>query len=152
MFRLLLLSHSVISDSLWLHGLQQARLPCPSLSLGACSNSCLLSWWCHPTLSSSASPFSSCLQSFPASGSFLMSRFFTSGGQSIGASASANSPSQEGWLFLGLNGLISLQSKGLFKSLWYTYIYVVHKLYNHVFLSLANQYLLEVLSNQHLLQ
>ena len=64
----------VVSDSMPSNGLQHARLPCPSLTPGACSNSCLLSWWCHPTLSSSASPFSSCLQSFPASGSFLMSR------------------------------------------------------------------------------
>ena len=78
------LSLSVMSDSLWPHGLQQARLPCPSPSLGACSNSCPLSWWCHPTISSSVVPFSSHLQSFPASGSFQMSQFFTSGGQNIG--------------------------------------------------------------------
>ena len=84
---LLLLGHSVMSCSLWAHRLQHAWLPCPSPSPGTHSNSCVLSQWCHPTISSSV-PFSSCLQSFPASGSFLMSWCFTSGGQSIGASAS----------------------------------------------------------------
>ena len=83
---LLVFSCSVVSDSLWPHGLH-ARLPCPSPSPGAWSNSCPLSWWCHPTISSSVIPFSSCLQSFPASGSFLMSWLFTSGGQSTGAQA-----------------------------------------------------------------
>ena len=78
----------MMSHSLWPHGLQHARLPCPSLSPGAYSNSCPLSQWCHPTISSSVVPFSSCLQSFPASGSFPVSWLFTSGGQSIGASAS----------------------------------------------------------------
>ena len=87
---LLFFSHPVISDSLQPHGLKHARLPCPSPSLGACWNSCPLSWWCHPTVSSSVVPFSSCLQSFPASGSFPMSWFFTSGGQSIGASVLAS--------------------------------------------------------------
>ena len=86
----MLFSHSVLSDSLWPHGLQHTRLPCPSLSPGACSNSCPLSWWCHPTISSSVVPFSSCLQFFPASVSFLMSWLFTLGGQSIGVSASAS--------------------------------------------------------------
>ena len=81
-------SHSVVSDSLPSHGLQQARLPCPSPTSGAYLNSCPSSWWCHPTISSSVVPFSSCLQSFPASGSFPMSQFFESGGQGIGASAS----------------------------------------------------------------
>ena len=70
---LLLLSRSVMSDSLWPHGLQHARLPCPSLSPRACSNWCLLSWWCHTTILSSVIPFSSCLQSFPAAGIFPMS-------------------------------------------------------------------------------
>ena len=79
-----------VSIALQPHGLHQARLPCPSPAPGACSNSCPLSRWCHPTISSSAVPFSSCLQSFPASGSFLMSWLFTSDGQSIGASASAS--------------------------------------------------------------
>ena len=86
---LLLFSHSVVSNSLRLHGLQHAMLPCPSLSPGVCSNSCPLSQWCHPTISSSVIPFS-CLQFFPGSGSFLMSQFFVSGGQSIGAPASAS--------------------------------------------------------------
>ena len=83
-------SHSVVSNSLWPHGLQHARLPCPSPNLRACSNSCPLSWWCHPTILFSVAPFSSCLQSFPTSGSFQMSQFFTGGGQSIGVSASAS--------------------------------------------------------------
>ena len=83
-------SCSVISDSLRPHGLQHARLPCPSPTTGACSNSCPSSWWCHPTIPSSVIPFSSCLQSFPASGSFPMSWFFASGGQTIGVSASAS--------------------------------------------------------------
>ena len=101
--------------SLWPHGLQHARLPCPSLSSGACSNLCPLSRWCHPTISSSVIPFSSCLQSFPASGSFPMSQFFESGGQSMGASASTSvlSMSIQCLFPLGLTGLISLQSKGL---------------------------------------
>ena len=82
---------SVMSNSLWPpHELQHARLPCPSVSPRACSNSCPLSCWCHPTISSSVTPFSSFPQSFPASGSFLMSQLFVSGGQSIGASASAS--------------------------------------------------------------
>ena len=83
-------SCSVVSDSLRPHELQHARPPCPSPTPGVCSNSCPLSRWCHPTISSSVLPFSSCLQSFPASGSFLMSQFFASGGQSIGFSASAS--------------------------------------------------------------
>ena len=81
-------SHSVVSDSSRPHGLQHTRPPCPSLTPGAYSNSCPLSWWCHPTISSSVVPFSSHLQSFPASGSFPMSQFFPSGGQNIGVSAS----------------------------------------------------------------
>ena len=83
-------SHSVVSDSFWHHGLQHARLPCPSPTPGAYSNSCPSSRWCHPTISSSVVPFSSCLQSFPESEYFLISRFFTSGGPSIGVSASAS--------------------------------------------------------------
>ena len=83
-------SCSVMLDSLWLHGLQHARLSCPSPTPGACSNSCPLSWWSHPIISSSVVPFSSCLQSLPASGTFLMSQFFESGGQSLRASASAS--------------------------------------------------------------
>ena len=87
---LLFFSHSVVLDSLWPHGLQHARLSYPSPTPGACSNSCPSSRWCHPTISSSVLPFSSCLQSFPASGSFQMSQLFASGGQSTGASASAS--------------------------------------------------------------
>ena len=107
--------HSVMSQSLWPHGLQHARLPCPSPTPGACSNSCPSSRWCHPTISSSVIPFSSYLQSFPASGSFPVSQFFTSSGQSIGTSASASiAPMNIQDLFpLGWTGWISLQSKGL---------------------------------------
>ena len=89
-----LFSHSVMSDSLQPHGLQHPRLPCPSPSPGACSNSCLLSWWCYPTISSSVVPFS-CLQSLPASGSFPVNQFFTSGGQSIRSFSFSISPSNE---------------------------------------------------------
>ena len=104
-----------MSDSLWAHGRQHARLPCPSLTPGACSNSCPSSQWCHPTISSSVIPFSSCLQSFPASGFSPVNQFFTSGGQNIGASTSASvlPMTIQEWLPLGLTGLISLQSKGL---------------------------------------
>ena len=108
-------SHSVMSDSLQPHGLQHARLPCPSPTAGACSNSCSSSRWCHPTISSSVVPFSSRLQSFPASGSFPLSQLFTSGGQSIEVSASASIllVNIQDWFPLGLTGWISLQSKGL---------------------------------------
>ena len=112
---LLLFSPSVVSSSLRSHGLQHARHPCPSPSLRVCSNSCPLSWWCHPITSSSVIPFSSCLQSFPASGYFLMNWLFASGGQGIGASAVARvlSMNVQNWFPLGLTGFISLQSKGL---------------------------------------
>ena len=83
-------SHSVVSDCLWPNELQHTRLPCPSSAPRACSNLCPLSWWCHPTISSSVIPFSSCPQSFPTSGSFPVSQFFESGGQIIGVSASAS--------------------------------------------------------------
>ena len=107
-------SHSVMSDSLRPHGLQHTRPPCPSQTPGVYSNSCPLSWWCHPTISSSVVPFSSHLQSFPALGSFPMSRFFTSGGQSIGVSASASvlPMNTQDWSPLGWTGWISLLSKG----------------------------------------
>ena len=100
-----------MSDSLQPHGLQQARLPCPSPTHRDCSNSCPLSWWSHPTISSCVIPFSSCPQSFPASVSFPMNQFFVSGGQSIGASASTSvlPMNIQGWL----TGWVSLQSKGL---------------------------------------
>ena len=111
----LLFSRSVMSSSLRPHGLQHTMLPCPSASSGACSNSHPLSQWCHPTISSSIVPFFSCLQSFPASGSFPMSQLFASGDQSIGASASAPVPPMnfQNLFPLGLPGYISLQSKGL---------------------------------------
>ena len=104
-----LLSHVY---SLQPHGLQHTRLPCPSLPPRVCSDLCLLSRWCCLTISSSASPFSFCLQTFPASGSFPMSQLFS--GQSIRASASASvlPMNSQGWCPLGLTGLISLQSKG----------------------------------------
>ena len=112
-------SCSVLSDSLQhgLHGLQHARLPCPSPTSEACSNSCPLSRWCHPTISSSVISFSSCLQSFPASGSFPMSQFFTSGGQSIGVSTSASvlPVNIQDWFPLGWTSWISLHSKWLSK-------------------------------------
>ena len=109
-----LFSYSVVFDSVWPHGLH-ARLPCPSPSPGACSSSSPLNRWCHPTVSSSVVPFFSCLQSCPASGSFLMSQLFASGSQSIGASASASVllMNIQDWFPLGLTGLISLQSRGL---------------------------------------
>ena len=108
-------SCSVMSNSLWPYGLQHTRLPCPSPTLRAYSNSCPLSRLCHPTITSSVVPFSSRLQSFPASGSFPMSQFFTSSGQSIGTSASASvlPVNIQDWFPLWLTGLISLQSKGL---------------------------------------
>ena len=111
----MLFSCSVVSNSLGPHGLQHARLFCPSLSPGVCSNSCPLNRWCHPIISSPVVPFSSCPQSFPASGSFPMSRLFASGGQSIGASALASvlPMSIQGRFPLGLIGLIFWQSKGL---------------------------------------
>ena len=107
-------SHSVMSDSLRPHGLQHTTFPCPSPTPGVYSNSCPLSRWCHPTILSSVIPFS-CLQSFPASGSFQMSRFFASGGQSIGVSASASvlPMNIQDWSPLGWTGWISLQSKEL---------------------------------------
>ena len=110
-------SHSVLSNSFWLQGLQHSRLPCPSPSPGACSNSCPLSPWCHQTISSSVTPFSSRPQSFPASGSFPMSWLLASGGKSTGASASASvlPVNKQGWFPLGLTGLIALLSSDLIK-------------------------------------
>ena len=108
-------SRSVVSDSLRPHGLQHARPLCPSPTPGVYSNSCPLSLWCHPAISSSVVPFSSHLQSSPASGSFPMSQFFSSGGQSFGVSASASvlPMNIQDWFPLGWTGWISLQSKGL---------------------------------------
>ena len=109
------LSHSVMSDSLWPHGMQHTKLPFPSPTPGACWNSCPLSQWCHPTISSSVIPISSCLQSFPASESFPVSQLFTSGGQSIGAPASTSvlPKNNQDWFPLGLTDLNFLQCKGL---------------------------------------
>ena len=108
-------SRSVVSSCLWSHGLQHARPPCPSSTPGVYPNSCPLSRWCHRTILSSVVPFPSCLQTFPASGSFPVSQLFAPGGQRIGVSASAsvlpmNIPD---WSPLGWTGWISLQSKGL---------------------------------------
>jgi len=111
-------SRSVISDFLWPCGLQHAKFPCPSPTPGACSNSCPLSWWCHPTISSSVVPFSSRLQSFPASGSFPRSQFFASGDQSIGVSA-LTCPSNEysGPISFKMDWLDVLAVQGTLKSL-----------------------------------
>ena len=108
-------SHSVVSNTLQPHGLQHARPPCPSPTPRVYTNSCPLSWWCHPTISSSVVPFSSSLQSFPAAGSFPMSQPFESGGQSTGVSASTLvlPMNTQDWSPLGWTGWISLQSKGL---------------------------------------
>ena len=110
-------SCSVMSNSLQPHGLQHTRIPCPSSTPRVCSNSDPSSQWCHPTISSSAVPFSSCFQYFPASGTLPMSQLFTSGGQSIGVSASALvlAMNIQSWFPLGLTGLITLLSKGLSK-------------------------------------
>ena len=138
-------SCSVVSDSLRPHGLQHARLPCPSPTPRVCSNSCPLSWWYHPTITSSIVAFSSCLQSFPASGSFPVSQFFTSGGQSIGVSASAISPSN------GYSALISfsidwfdlLAIQGTLKSLLQHYSAKVPILWHSGFFKLIIMYTIE---------
>ena len=108
-------SCSIMSYSLWLHELQHARPPCPSPTPGVYPNPCPLSQWCHPTISSSVVPFSSCPQSFLTSGSFQMSQLFASGGHSIGVSASTSIPpmNTQDWSPLGWTGWISLQYKGL---------------------------------------
>ena len=113
----MLFSHSVVSDFLQPQGLQHSGLPYPLLSSGVCSNSCSLSWWCHPTISSYVTLFSSCLQLFPASGSISVSQLFTSGGQRIGASASPSvlPMNIQGWFPLWLTGLISMLSKGFLR-------------------------------------
>ena len=127
------------------HGLQHARLLCPSPSLGACSNSCPLNRWCHPTITSSVVPYSSCLQSFPASESFQMCWFFASGDQSIGISASASvlSVNIRDWFPLGWTGWISLQAKRLsspipqFKSnSWHSAFFIVQL--SHPYLTTGN--------------
>ena len=138
------ISHAVMSDSLQPHGLQHTRLACPSPTLRVCSKSCPSSQWCYPTISSSVVPFSSCLQSLPASGSFPMSQFFALGGQSIGVSASASvfPMNIQDWFPLGLPGLISLLSRGLsrvFSSttkvsvLWHSAFFIVQ--YSHPYMT-----------------
>ena len=116
---LLLFSRWGMSDSLWIHGLQHARLPCPSLSSRVCSNSCPSSWWCHPTIASTVAPFSSCLQSFPAPGSFAVSQFFSSGSQNVGASSFSISPSNEYSVLISfrIDWLDLLAVQGTLKSL-----------------------------------
>ena len=113
-------SHSVMSNSLWPLGLQHARLPCPSPTPKVYSNSCPLSWWCHPTISYSAFAFSSCFQSFPASGSFPNESVFHIRWQSIRASASVRPMNILDWFPLKWTGLISLQFKGLSRSFFNT--------------------------------
>ena len=117
MFSTVQFSRSDVSDSLRPHELQHARPPCPSPTLGVYSNSCPSSWWCHPAISSSVAPFSSCLQSLPASGSFPMSQLFSWGGQSTGVSASTSVllMNTQDWSPLGWTGWTSLQSKGLLR-------------------------------------
>ena len=113
-------SHSVVSDSLWPHGLQNTMPPCPSPTPGVYPNSCPLSRWCHATIFILCVPLSTCLQSFPASRSFQLHQFFASGGQSIGVSASTSVLPvniHDCWFPLGWTVWITLQSQGLFKSL-----------------------------------
>ena len=123
-----------MSDTLWPHGLQHARPPCPSPTPGVYSNSCPSSRWCHPAISSSVVSFSSCLQSFPVSGSLPISQFFASGGQSVGVSDSASvlPMNIQDWLTLGWTGWISLQSKELLQHhsskasiLWHSAFFIV---------------------------
>ena len=134
--------HSVLSNSLWPHESQHARPPCPSLT-PVYSNSCLPSWWCHPAISFSIIPFSSCPQSLPASGSFPTSQLFTWGGQSTGVSASASvlPMNTQDWSLLGWTGWISVQSKGLSRVFFnttvqkYLYpIYTKNTFFFHLFL------------------
>ena len=135
--RLLLFSSSVMSDSLWPHRLWHTRLPCPSSSLGACSNSCPLSRWCHPTISSAVTPFSSCLQSFPASGSFLMNLLFASCGSTIETSASASVLLEniQDWFPLGLIDWFDLlAAQGSLKSLLQHHCWKASILWHSAFL------------------
>ena len=131
-----------MSNSLWPHRLQYSRLPCPSPTPGVYSNSCPLSWWCHPIIPSSVTLFSSCPQSFPASESFPMSQFFTSDGQNIGPSASATllPMNIQDWFPLGWTSWISLQSKRLSR------VFSKTKVQNHQFFSTQ----LSLQSNSHI--
>ena len=138
-------SHSVVSNSSLPHGLQNTRLPCPSPTPAVCSNSHSSSLWCHPTISSSVDTFSSCFQSFPASGSFPMSQFFSSGGQSFGVSASASvlPMSIQDWFPLGWTGWISLQSKGLSRDFSSTTVW------KHQFLQCSAFFMIPILTFIH---
>ena len=115
-------SCSVVSNSLWCHRLQYARLPCPSPTPRVCSNSCASSWWCHPNILSSVVPFSTCLQSFPASGSFQMSQLFVSGSQKYWSFSFSISPSSEysGLISFWIDCFDFLAVQGTFKSLLQT--------------------------------
>ena len=134
---------SVTSNSSQPHGLPHVRLPCRSPSPRACSNSCPLSQWCHPAVSSSVVLYSSCLQSFPVLGSFLMSQLFISGGQSIGVSASASvlPMNTQGWSPLGWTGWISLQFKGLSRVLSNTTVPKASVLWHPAFIAVQLSYL-----------
>ena len=135
-------SPSIMSNSLWPHGLQHASLLCPSPAPRVCWNSCPLSRWCHPTISSSVVPFSACLQSLPASGSFLMSQLFALGGQISVASASASvlPMNIQDWFPLGWTDLISLQSKGLSRVFSNTTVQK-HQLFSAQFSSQSNSHI-----------
>ena len=143
------LSHSAVFDYLWPHGLQHTRLPSPWPTPCACSSSCPLTQCYHPTISPSVVPLSSCLQSFPASGYFLMSQLFPSGSQNIGASASASvlPMNIQDWFPLGLTGLISLQSMGLSSLLqhhsWKTSI-LWYSAFSHLYMTNGKTILLTV--------
>ena len=129
-----------MSESLWPHGLHHARLPCPSPKPGAYLNLCSLSQWCHPTISSSVVPFSSCLQSFPASVSFPMSQLLASGGLSIWVSASVLvlPMNIQDWFPLGWTGWISLQSKGLSR------VFSSSTIWKHQFLSTQSSFMVQL--------
>ena len=135
-------SCSVVSDSLQSHRLQQARLPCQSPTPRACSNSIPWSWWCHPTISPSVIPFSSCIQSFPASGSFLTSQLFESSGQSIGVSASASvlPMNVQDWFSLGWTDWISLLPKRFWRVFSNTTIQKHQFFSTQLFLQLSHPY------------
>ena len=128
-----------MSDSLWPHGMKRARHPCPSLSPRVCANSRPLSQWGHPTISSSVTPFSSCLQSFPASGSFPMSQLFTSAGQGIGASASVLLMNIQSWFPLRLTDLLAVQ--GILKSLLQHYSSKASFIFRRSVFSLPHPYM-----------
>ena len=138
LFMRLCFSHfsSVVSDTLRPHRLQHARLPCPSPTPRAYSNTCPLSWWCYPTISSSVVPFSSCLQSFPASGSFPMSQFFASGSQSIATSASVLPNEYSGLISFRIDWFDLLAVQGTLKSLLQNHrskaSILPHSTYSHI--------------------